>query len=101
MFKEKQIEKYSNLMLSWPITIPLCAYIEYNMTIVPNLLGHTKQEKAGKEVHHFFPLVKVQCSAHLQMFLSSQDGCEELMTKFGFPARLCVGDKRSRGRDQH
>ena len=52
-----------------PITIPLCANIEYNMTIVPNLLGHTKQEQAGMEVHQFFPLVKVQCSAHLQMFL--------------------------------
>ena len=71
------------------------------MTIVPNLLGHTKQEKAGMEVHHFFPLVTVQLSAHLQMFLSSQDGCEELMTKFSFPARFCVGDERSRGRDPH
>ena len=30
-----------------PITIPLCANIEYNQTIVPNLLGHTKQEAAG------------------------------------------------------
>ena len=39
------------------------------MTIVPNLLGHTKQEQAGMEVHQFFPLVKVQCPAHLQMFL--------------------------------
>ena len=52
-----------------PITIPLCANIEYNMTIVPNLLGHSKQEQAGMEGHQFFPLVKVQCSAHLQMFL--------------------------------
>ena len=71
------------------------------MTIVPNLLGHTKQEKAGMEVHHFFPLVTVQLSSDVQMFLSAQGGCEELITKFGFPARFCVGDKRSRGRDQH
>ena len=119
-----------------PITIPLCANIEYNMTIVPNLLGHTKQEQAGMEVHQFFPLVKVQCSAHLQMFLcavyapvctileyplppcrslclAAQDGCEELMNKFGFqwppnlncnnfpdssPDQLCVGDERGGGR---
>ena len=119
-----------------PITIPLCANIEYNMTIVPNLLGHSKQEQAGMEVHQFFPLVKVQCSAHLQMFLcavyapvctileyplppcrslclAAQDGCEELMNKFGFqwppnlncnnfpdssPDQLCVGDERGGGR---
>ena len=42
-----------------PITIPLCANIEYNQTIMPNLLGHSKQEQAGMEVHQFFPLVKV------------------------------------------
>ena len=52
-----------------PISIPLCANIEYNETIMPNLLGHSKQEQAGMEVHQFFPLVKVQCSAHLQIFL--------------------------------
>ena len=116
-----------------PITIPLCANIEYNQTIMPNLLGHSKQEQAGMEVHQFFPLVKVQCSPHLQIFLCSvyapvctiledplppcralclaaQDGCEELMNKFGFqwPAnlacsnfpdpvdgQLCVGDGRA------
>ena len=43
-----------------PITIPMCKAIEYNMTIVPNLLKHQTQEDAGLEVHQFFPLVKVQ-----------------------------------------
>lgn len=113
-----------------PITIPLCANIKYNETIVPNLLGHSKQEQAGMEVHQFFPLVKVKCSPHLQIFLcavyapvctileyplppcrslclAAQDGCEELMNKFGFnwppnlncnnfpdpsPDQLCVGE---------
>ena len=114
-----------------PITIPLCANIAYNQTILPNLLGHSTQGQAGMEVHQFFPLVKVQCSPHLQNFLCSvyapvctiiedplppcrslclaaQDGCEELMNKFGYawpanlachtfpetgdPNRLCVGD---------
>jgi len=97
------------------ITIPLCTNIEYNETIMPNLLGHAKQEEAGMEVHQFFPLVKVKCSEHLQFFLCSvyapvctilpeaippcrslclaaREGCEELMNKFGFqwpPALEC------------
>jgi len=81
--------------------------MEYNMTIMPNLLGHTKQKDAGMEAHAFFPLVKVQCSPHLHIFLctvyapvctileeplppcrslclAAQNGCEELMNKFGF-----------------
>ena len=90
-----------------PITIPLCNDIQYNMTIMPNLLNHQKQEDAGLEVHQFFPLVKVQCSKDLKFFLcsmyapvctvlenpippcrklcvSARDGCESLMNKFGF-----------------
>jgi len=41
------------------ITIPLCLDIQYNETIMPNLLNHQRQEDAGQEVHQFFPLVKV------------------------------------------
>ncbi|XP_053266236.1 frizzled-1 [Podarcis raffonei] len=90
-----------------PITIPLCTDIAYNQTIMPNLLGHTNQEDAGLEVHQFYPLVKVQCSAELKFFLCSmyapvctvleqalppcrslceraRQGCEALMNKFGF-----------------
>lgn len=90
-----------------PITIPLCKDIKYNETIMPNLLNHQKQEDAGMEVHQFFPLVKVKCSADLQFFLcsmyapvctildypippcrslcmSAREGCEHLMNKFGF-----------------
>lgn len=33
-----------------PINIPLCKDIQYNQTIMPNLLTHTKQEDAGMEV---------------------------------------------------
>ncbi|XP_076303950.1 frizzled-2-like [Tachypleus tridentatus] len=90
-----------------PITIPLCKDIQYNMTMMPNLLNHQKQEDAGLEVHQFFPLVKVKCSSVLQFFLcsiyapvctilnyplppcrslclSAKNGCEGLMNKFGF-----------------
>uniref|UniRef100_A0A672HUP0 Frizzled class receptor 7a n=1 Tax=Salarias fasciatus TaxID=181472 RepID=A0A672HUP0_SALFA len=96
-----------------PISIPLCSDIAYNQTIMPNLLGHGTQEDAGLEVHQFYPLVEVRCSADLQFFLCSlyapvctvldraippcralceraRRGCEALMNKFGFqwPERL-------------
>ena len=90
-----------------PIEIPLCRDIQYNETIMPNLLNHMTQDEAGLEVHQFFPLVKVQCSRYLKFFLCSmyvpvctvlekaippckslcieaRKGCEELMNKFGF-----------------
>lgn len=90
-----------------PIVIPLCKDIQYNETIMPNLLNHQKQEDAGLEVHQFFPLVKVNCSPDLKIFLcsvyapvctiietalppcrslceSARAGCEDLMNKFGF-----------------
>lgn len=54
-----------------PITISICKDIPYNMTIMPNLIGHTRQEEAGLEVHQFAPLVKIACSPDLQLFLCS------------------------------
>lgn len=96
-----------------PISIPLCSQLPYNQTILPNLLGHSSQEDAGLEVHQFYPLVQVRCSAQLRFFLCSmyapvctvleqaippcrslcelaRRGCEGLMNKFGFqwPERL-------------
>lgn len=47
------------------ITIPLCKDIQYNETIMPNLLNHQKQEDAGLEVHQFYPLVKVTLNSVL------------------------------------
>lgn len=90
-----------------PITVPLCKDIQYNETIMPNLLNHQKQDDAGLEVHQFFPLVKVQCSPYLKFFLcamyvpvctvlddaippcrslciAARQGCETLMNRFGF-----------------
>lgn len=89
------------------ITIPLCKDIWYNETRMPNFFHHSIQDDAGLEVHQFFPLVKVQCSKQLKLFLCSvytpvctasgvaippcpdlcnqaKQGCEELMNKFGF-----------------
>lgn len=89
------------------ITISLCNNMPYNVTIMPNILGHHNQEEAGMEVHQFFPLVKVNCSKDLHFFLcsvyipvctildmpippcrplcmSAKHGCERLMNRFGF-----------------
>lgn len=70
-------------------------------------MGHAKQDIAAAEAHQYLPLVKVQCSPYLQIFLcsifapvctvieqpippcrelclASRKGCENLMNKFGF-----------------
>lgn len=88
------------------ITVPFCLDIQYNQTIMPNLLNQN-QDEAGMEVHQYFPLLKVKCSPDLQFFLcsvfvpvctileqplppcrslclSAKDGCESIMKKFGF-----------------
>lgn len=52
-----------------PITITICMDLPYNATIMPNMLGHTRQEEAGLEVYQFAPLVKIDCSPDLQFFL--------------------------------
>ncbi|CAH1798943.1 unnamed protein product [Owenia fusiformis] len=55
------------------ITIPMCmdADIKYNMTSMPNLIGHTNQKDAAIQVAEFSPLVQFACSRHLKFFLCS------------------------------
>ncbi|XP_030751150.1 frizzled-2 [Sitophilus oryzae] len=116
-----------------PITVPFCKGIPYNETILPTLLGHNTQEEAGLEVHQYFPLISVNCSVDIQFFLCSvflpvctildhalppcrslclrsKEGCEGLMSNFGFhwpeflncdrfpdnsqPEVLCVGENK-------
>lgn len=89
------------------ITIPMCKDVGYNMTMLPNYLHHSTQEDAGLEAHQFWPLIKVQCSTSLKLFLcslyapkctifdepilpckslcqSARSGCERLMIQYGF-----------------
>ncbi|XP_034030287.1 uncharacterized protein LOC117514108 [Thalassophryne amazonica] len=88
------------------INVPMCKSLHYTETVLPNILGHTTQEDVGLELHQFYPVVKVQCSAHIQQFLCSvytpqcvegkalrpckilcekaKMGCEVLLNKFGF-----------------
>lgn len=53
------------------ITIPMCRGIGYNHTKMPNELNHDTQEEAGFEVHQYWPLVEIKCSADLKFFLCS------------------------------
>jgi len=53
------------------ITIPLCSTMKYNMTRMPNLVGHTNQKDAELQVHEFIPLVQFGCSRLLTFFLCS------------------------------
>ena len=77
------------------------------MTVFPNFFRHNTQEEAALEVHQFWPLVRVNCSAELPFFLCSlyapvctvldsppppcrslcsrvRRGCEPILLKFGF-----------------
>uniref|UniRef100_A0A915LX17 Frizzled-4 n=1 Tax=Meloidogyne javanica TaxID=6303 RepID=A0A915LX17_MELJA len=93
------------------IRIKMCADIQYNMTIYPNLLKHTKQEEAESDIEQlrkYEMLVNVQCSPDIKFFLctiftpvctilnepippcrhlcySAKNGCETIMRKFGYP----------------
>ncbi|XP_060104100.1 frizzled-8 [Heteronotia binoei] len=90
------------------ITVPLCKGIGYNYTSMPNQFNHDTQDEAGLEVHQFWPLVEIQCSADLRFFLCSmytpicledykkplppcrsvceraKAGCAPLMRQYGF-----------------
>lgn len=89
------------------IKVPFCMNLAYNTTKMPNLLDHQSQEEAGLEVHQFYPLVKINCSSDLKLFLcsiylpvcsildrpippcrslclSAKSGCEGIMNKYGY-----------------
>lgn len=53
------------------ITISMCTDMKYNLTKMPNLLGHNNQKEAFVEFQTFLPLVQVNCSPLLKFFLCS------------------------------
>ena len=88
--------------------INMCKGIPYNETIFPNLRGHDTQEEADQAMSGFYPLIKINCSADIQLFLcalyapvctmlnyplppcralclSAKRGCEEVMSQFDYP----------------
>lgn len=53
------------------ITVPFCQNIEYNQTMMPNLMGHGNQVDVGLILHSYYPALKLQCSPDVQFFLCS------------------------------
>ncbi len=91
-----------------PLTIDLCKGIGYNMTTMPNHMGHDTQWEAGQKIVEFKPLMEVGCAPHVQLFIcsafapicntdvdypvyacrsmceQSKRGCVDLLKKFGY-----------------
>ncbi|XP_054708857.1 frizzled-4-like [Uloborus diversus] len=92
-----------------PITIEQCKNIGYNVTGMPNFVGHDMQRDAEFQIKTFSPLLKYGCSSRLGFFLCSvyapmctekvpqpigpcrplceavQGLCEPVLQEFGFP----------------
>jgi len=91
-----------------PITLHMCKDIGYNHTKMPNQLNHDTQDEAGLEVNQFYPLVEINCSDDLRLFLCliyvpvcmddfsefvppcrstcerAREGCEKIMMNYKF-----------------
>ena len=79
-----------------PIDIALCKGLSYNLTIMPNLAGHTRQSDAGLQINTFAPILRTQCSSYLQLFLCSVYAPVCTMLERALPPcrSLCVKVKR-------
>ncbi|XP_013387590.1 frizzled-7 [Lingula anatina] len=107
-----------------PMDSYMCMHpkLGYNLTSLPNLLNHASVADAALELHQFWPLVKVECSAALRPYLCSlyfpmclpnqgtlspcrrlceaaYKGCAPLMRRFGFrwPRALRCGQWTDEG----
>ncbi|KAM0725426.1 Frizzled-4 [Formica fusca] len=54
-----------------PIRIEMCRGLGYNVTVMPNLVGHEIQGDADFTLQTFSPLIQYGCSAQLHLFLCS------------------------------
>ncbi|XP_019698400.1 frizzled-4 isoform X1 [Harpegnathos saltator] len=54
-----------------PIRIEMCRGLGYNVTAMPNLVGHEIQGDADFTLQTFSPLIQYGCSAQLHLFLCS------------------------------
>uniref|UniRef100_A0A6Q2XIB0 Frizzled-3 n=1 Tax=Esox lucius TaxID=8010 RepID=A0A6Q2XIB0_ESOLU len=52
-----------------PIGLRMCQDLPYNATFMPNLLNHYDQQTAALAMEPFHPMVNLQCSEDLRMFL--------------------------------
>jgi frizzled protein 9/10 len=90
------------------MTIDLCKDVGYNMTTMPNHMGHDTQWEASQKIEEFKPLMEVGCAPHVKLFVcsafapicntdvdfpvyacrsmceESKRGCVDLLKKFGY-----------------
>ncbi|XP_072295648.1 frizzled-3a [Eucyclogobius newberryi] len=52
-----------------PIALRMCQGLPYNATFMPNILNHYDQQTAALAMEPFHPMVNLQCSPDLRMFL--------------------------------
>lgn len=72
------------------IKIDMCRDIGYNMTSMPNLVGHELQQVADVEIQSFLPLIQYGCSSQLRFLLCSVYApmCDERVSTSIGPCRL-------------
>ncbi|RWS18886.1 frizzled-7-like protein, partial [Leptotrombidium deliense] len=55
-----------------PIAVSFCANkLPYNLTILPNLYGHTNQQQSSLEIRKYSPLVNSDCNENVKLFICS------------------------------
>ncbi|XP_068564788.1 frizzled-3-like [Cebidichthys violaceus] len=62
-------EESHSLFTCEPITLRMCQGLPYNSTYMPNILNHYDQQTAALAMEPFHPMVNLQCSPELRMFL--------------------------------
>ena len=53
------------------VTIPICQDMGYNITRMPNRIGHETQQEAQLELDTYRPLIEFGCASQLKFFLCS------------------------------
>ncbi|XP_060947687.1 frizzled-3a isoform X3 [Limanda limanda] len=78
-----------------PITLRMCQGLSYNSTFMPNVLNHYDQQTAALAMEPFHPMVNLQCSPELRMFLCALYApvCTEYGRKTLPCRRICLQAK--------